>query len=49
MIDAHARTISDNMVGSTFKHNVNFPESLWISTQCGVLLAILKHIPLFSR
>ena len=47
MIDAHARTISDDTVGLTFEHNVDFPESLRISTQCDVPLAILGHIPLF--
>ena len=47
MIDAHARTISDDMVGSTIEHSVDCLESLWISTQCDVLLTILGHIPLF--
>ena len=47
MIDAHARTISDDMVGSTFEHSVDCLESLWISTRCDVPLAILRHIPLF--
>ena len=47
MIDTHARTISDDMVGSTFKHSGDCPESLQISTRCDVPLAILGHIPLF--
>ena len=47
MIDAHARTISDDMVGSTFEHSVDYPESLRISTRCDVPLTILGHIPLF--
>ena len=47
MIDAHARTIFDDMVGSTFEHSVDYPESLQISTRCDVPLSILGHIPLF--
>ena len=47
MIDAHARTISDDMVGSTVEHSVNCLESLQISTRCDVPLAILGHIPIF--
>ena len=47
MIDAHACTISDDMVGSTFEHNVECLESLRISTRCDVPLAILGDIPLF--
>ena len=33
MIDTHARTISDDMDSSTFKHSVDCIESLRISTQ----------------
>ena len=47
MIDTHARTISDDMDGSTFEHSIDCPESLRISTQCDVPLAILGNIPLF--
>ena len=47
MIYTHACAISDDMVGSTFKHSVNCPKSLWISTRCDVLLAILGHVPYF--
>ena len=47
MIDEHACTISDDMVGLTFEHIVDCLESLWISTRCDVPLAILGHIPLF--
>ena len=43
MIDTHARSISDGMDGSTFEHNVGCLESLWISTRCDVLPAILGH------
>ena len=47
MIDTHARTISDDMVGLTIEHSVGCPESLQISTRCDVPLTILGHIPLF--
>ena len=47
MIDAHARTISDDMIGSTFEHSVDCLDSLRISIEYDVLLAILRHIPLF--
>ena len=47
MIDAHARIIYDDMVGSTFGHSVDCLESLRISTRCDVPLAIIGHIPLF--
>ena len=47
MIDARARTIFDDMVGLTFEHNVDYLESLRISTRCHVPLAILGHSPLF--
>ena len=47
MIDTLARTIYDDMDGSTFKHSVNCLESLRISTRCDVPLAILGQIPLF--
>ena len=47
MIDAHAHTIYDDMVGSNFEHNVDYLESLRISTRCDVPLAILGHSPLF--
>ena len=48
MIDAHAHTISDDMVGSTFEQSVDCPESLRISTRCDVPLSILRHIPYLS-
>ena len=47
IIDTHAHTISDDMDGLTFEHNVYCPESLQISTRRDVPLAILGHIPLF--
>ena len=47
MIDAHACTISDDMVSSTFEHGVDYLESLRISTRFDVPLVILGHIPLF--
>ena len=47
MIDTHARTISDDMDGSTFEHNVDCLESLRIFTRCYVPLSILGQIPLF--
>ena len=46
-IDAHARTIFDDMIGSNFEHSVDCPESHRISTRCDVPLAILGHNPLF--
>ena len=47
MIDAHARTIFDDMVGSNFEHSVDCPESLRISTRCDVPLAVRGISPYF--
>ena len=48
MIDAHAHTISDDMVGSTFEQSVDCQELLRISTRCDVTLSILRYIPYLS-
>ena len=47
MIDTHARTISNDMNGSNFEHNVACLESLRISTRCDVSLAIRGISPYF--
>ena len=47
MINAHARTISDGMVGSTFEHNVDCLEPLHISTRCDFHLPYYGISPYF--
>ena len=43
MTDSHARSISDDIDGSTFEHNIDYPELFWISTRCDVQPTISRH------
>ena len=47
MMDTYARTIFDDMDGSTFEHSVDCPKKLWISTRCDSPLTIPNICPYF--
>ena len=46
MMDTYARTIFDDMDGSTFEHSVDCPKQLWISTRCDSHLPYRTYVPI---